>query len=381
MQTKTVASRTSDRRRLKHKKEFTVSSDSVALVKKRRKKRERPWIGGSAIGALLGLHPRKTPLDVYNEVLGLVPPEPENPHIKRGKALEPIAAKEFTAKTGKKVRRLTGGQLCPHGYRGRCLVHPEYDFLIGHIDYEVEEDEPAHVEPVEFKCPSLGAFSKYKRTGIPDYLIVQPQWYAGLMSAPRAQWGIFCADLWQIINFPVEFERSLYDASVSAAVEFWKKHVERRIPPPEGKANKELIKFDSIPGDLVRVDSEEYAEAMGLLYQLRVLSKDHDVLKEIARTKMKEALGGVKGKYVGPGGRIYWTMRAGKRSFDQEALAKAAPIDRTKLEQLLDDVLPANKKQQIIKLLHSCSLDLETFIKVGVPYDDFHPYFSTDESE
>src|SRR5438552_1902850 len=82
---------------------------------------DRPWIGGSDIGAIIGVHPKRTALDVYNRTLGLQPEEPESPVMRRGKIFEHVAASEYTIKTGVE---LESSQL--------ELVDPEYDFLRGH---------------------------------------------------------------------------------------------------------------------------------------------------------------------------------------------------------------------------------------------------------
>lgn len=55
----------------------------------------RTGIGGSDVGAILGVNPFRSPLDVYMDKLGLREPQPDNEKMRWGRILEPTIADEF----------------------------------------------------------------------------------------------------------------------------------------------------------------------------------------------------------------------------------------------------------------------------------------------
>lgn len=60
----------------------------------------RTGIGGSDIGAILGVNPFRSPLDVYMDKLGLKEPTPDNEKMRWGRILEPTIAHEFCSQRG-----------------------------------------------------------------------------------------------------------------------------------------------------------------------------------------------------------------------------------------------------------------------------------------
>jgi putative phage-type endonuclease len=291
----------------------------------------REYIGASEIAAVLGLDRWKTPLDVYNQKLGLVPPFEGNAHTERGTRLEAIAAEEYTAITGKRLRR-----------RNEELVHPEYPFIRGHVDRVVVGEQRI----VEIKAPSVAAFRKFQREGLPDSFILQAQVYMGLTGYETLTWAIFCADMWDLAAFDIAFDRGQYDAAVQFAASFWLKHVVPGIPPEIAPLDKPNLEFEKIGGDVVRRDDPEFAEAARLLREADLIKTDAAELFEAAKAKVLQAIGDKPGRYEGAGLRLSYTPTAGRRTFDQKRLSAANP-----------------------------ELDLEPFFNTGKPSMRFTPSF------
>lgn len=67
-------------------------------------KGRRTGIGGSDVAAVLGLNPWKTPLDVWNDKLGLSEDKEMSEPAYWGTVLEDTVAKEFQLRTGKRVQ-------------------------------------------------------------------------------------------------------------------------------------------------------------------------------------------------------------------------------------------------------------------------------------
>jgi putative phage-type endonuclease len=270
----------------------------------------RSYLGASDMAAILGVDEHKTALDLYNEKLGLVPAFEGNNQTKRGQKLEDIAAQEYTETTGRKVQR-----------RRTELVHPKYDFIRGHIDRRVVGDK----RPVEFKCPSRGMFYKMKREGLPLSQIVQMQSYLWLDRSSIGDFGIFCSDVWEMLPFEVEAQPELFEKIEHAAVVFWTEYVLKGVPPPATPLDQPKIEFEKIKGELITRDDPEFVEAAQLFRDAKQLEADGKMLMDLAKERVKDAVGGKFGKYQGGGMRLSYYLSPGRTSFDKKRLAATHP--------------------------------------------------------
>ncbi|MDL5055919.1 YqaJ viral recombinase family protein [Geitlerinema calcuttense] len=291
----------------------------------------RSIIGCSELGAVLGVDQWKTPLDVFNEKLGLVAPFEGNKHTRRGQRLEHIAAEEYTEITGQKLRRMT-----------RELKHPDHEFIRGHIDRLLEGQNKV----VEIKVVSVAAFRKLQREGLPDSWIVQMQSYIGLGQYDGGVFIIFCPDQFEVIFFDIQFDQAIYDAAVNAAVSFWTNHVLTQQPPAAVAADKPTLEFEKVGGDLVIREDDAFREWAERFREAKSIKDNatelYDALVEDFKTKIVED---VPGKYQGFGVRVAYTESAGRKTFDKKALAATYP-----------------------------DIDLSQFDKQGQPFKTFRPY-------
>lgn len=288
------------------------------------------YIGASEFGAVLGIDKYRTPLDVYNEKLGLSAPFEGNRHTERGNRMEKIAAELYTELTGKKLRR-----------HNQMFTHPEHSFIVGHVDRVVVGEKRI----AEIKCPSLAMYRRIQREGLPDSMIAQLQGYLGLSGYLEGEYIIFCADQMDILNFTVQFDPVIYDAAINACAKLWQ-HIQTGIPPTPDAADKPALEFAKIGGDVTFRDDPEWAEAAQLLREADQLKKDGEELYELAKVKIKNTIEGEYGRYEGSGLRLYFSQQAGRTSFDKKALAAAHP-----------------------------EIDLSRFEKQGAPFDVLKPYF------
>ena len=96
-------------------------------------------IGGSAVGAIYGLNPYKSPYTLWAELSGVVESSfSGNDATRMGQALERPILERYAAQEDKALVVLHA-----------TLVHPDHDFMLGNVDaFEVE---PA---------PAKGSFSR-----------------------------------------------------------------------------------------------------------------------------------------------------------------------------------------------------------------------------
>lgn len=295
------------------------------------------YIGCSEFGAVLGIDKYKTPLDIYNTKLGLVPAFEGNNHTLRGQRMERIAAELYTELTGNKLRR-----------QSKAFIHPAHPFIVGHIDRIVEGKK----QIAEIKCPSVAAYRRIQREGLPDSMICQMQGYLGLSGYESGVFIIFCADQMDVLSFEVEFDQDVYSATIKAAADLWVNHIEPQIPPTVNDADKPQIEFQKTSGSVTPRDDDSFREAALLLREANQLKKDGEELYDLAKTKVLDAIESIPGCYEGSGLRLHYTEQVGRKSFDKKALAAAHP-----------------------------EIDLSRFEKTGEPIKTFRPYFINAEGE
>lgn len=292
----------------------------------------RKFIGASEIAALLGLDRYKTILDIYNSKLGLVAPFDGNNHTQRGQRLEAIAADYYTELTGRKLRRYT-----------RAYAHKTHSFIQGHIDRIVEGEGTI----AEIKCPSVAAYRKIQREGLPDSWQIQMQVYMGLSGHKNCVVIVFCADAWDMAHFELEFDDTIYHASIDAAERFWHCHVLTEVAPelPTSGAKKPEFELTKTDGTVTFRDDETFiAKSVSLIEAIQLVS-DAEQLFEMAKKDYIEAVEDAPGIYECAGLRVHFNEREGRKTFDKKALAAKHP------EIVLSD-----------------------FEKVGKPYKEFRPY-------
>jgi putative phage-type endonuclease len=299
-------------------------SDGKATAQSFDPQERRRYLGASEIAAVMGLDKWRTPLDVFQEKTGISQPFAGNKHTERGNRLEAIAAEMFTEITGRKLMRKTSG-----------LEHPDYPFIRGHIDRIIVGEQAI----AEIKCPSIAAYRKYQREGLPESMVIQMQIYLGLTGYKSGTWLIFCADAWDLATFEIEFDQAIYDAAVKAAVEFWKNTANGIAPTPSTEEKGELkLQIERIAaqgnegGLVVYRDDETFTARAQALSEAISLKRDAEELFEIAKKDILDAVENECGIYEGGGLRVYYTESAGRKTLDKKAVA-AAGIDLSPFEK------------------------------------------------
>ncbi len=333
----------------------------------------RQYIGGSDIGAILGVDRWRTPLDVWREKMGEVPPFEGNADTKRGTTLEPVAAREYSERKG--VRLIQ---------QSRPLTHPTHPFLRGHVDRITRGLQPNKI--VEIKCPRLGAFSKVKREGLAESYVAQMQFYLGLHTHPAVsglagEWVVFCADLWDMLIVPVGYDPALFAQMVERAVHFWREHVQKGVPPTEEQADQLKLAVEAVGGaeNLVRRDDIAFAEAVSMLREAKALAAEAETIEDQAKARVKELIGDKPGVYLASGVRLAYTLATGKKSFDRRALAAIGPVDRLKLFSALADCGEAGLAVAESLWRADIALDLSQFETTGKPYTTLRATFFGDD--
>lgn len=328
----------------------------------------RKGLGGSDVAAIFGLDRYRTPEDVWLEKTGQVIPIDEPSGDKeRGIRLEPVAAEMYAAKYDRTLLRMPN-----------TFVDRECPWMRGNVDRIIVGATEQENQVAEIKCPSLGMYSKIKREGLGDSWKLQAQHYLRVTGLRTLVWIIFCADRWEMIDFPMERDELVIDMLVEKEREFWTL-VETMTPPPPIIRNiaeePEIVEVGSVT---IRRDAD-FVEAVAQLRDAKTLKGTAEQLEQQAIDRVKEIVG-KPGIYEGPGSRIYFRESPGRTTFDKTALARANPIDRKLLFEALaewGDDSGALVVQEIMKEF-DLKLELDQFNKQGKPFVTLRPYFFGD---
>ena len=178
----------------------------------------RRGIGGSDIGAILGLSKYRSPLDVYLDKIGEAPEEEINDAMYWGTMLEQIVADEYARRTGSKVRKINA--IC---------VADDAPWRRASIDRVVAGQRKI------LECKTAGAHmtGDWGPSGsdeVPDVYRAQVAWYQHVLDYDDADLAVLIGGRdYRIYHLPRD--RGLEQLIVGAAAKFWLEHVNKKIPP------------------------------------------------------------------------------------------------------------------------------------------------------
>jgi putative phage-type endonuclease len=285
--------------------------------------RSRKGIGGSDVGALLGINRWRSALDVYNSKLELAPPVKQNRDMKRGIVLESVAADEYAEETG---RVLTTDP--------RFVNHPERWYFYGSPDRGIEPCD-GRTEPglLEIKCLRQNGFAETREHGIsPDYY-AQLQWYLGCSGRQWGSFAVFNAEDWALQHFDIEFDAALFAQMFEAAERFWDEHILPRVAPfprlPDEALRSQLIGHGA---EMVQRTDREWLQAVRAMKRAREEVKLAETSARLAEERVKELMGDAQGA-VGGGVKVYWKEQATRRLDTDLLLAEHPYIDLEKYKR------------------------------------------------
>jgi putative phage-type endonuclease len=223
--------------------------------------RRRFGIGGSDVGAILGVNPYKTPYDVWLEKTGREMPVDlsDNDAVMAGNLFEDAVAKFYEIREGKKVRRWNDTRF-----------HDDMPWLAGNVDRIVQGERRI------LECKTAGMFAKgWGEPGtdeVPESYLLQVMHYMSV-------WGYDVADLAVVIGgqqyrkYTFKFDQELFDVVAEHLRSFWFNNVIADVPP-EPSSLLEIEQFyKKDNGDAVTATAE-VAEATERREALKTAKKE-----------------------------------------------------------------------------------------------------------
>ena len=277
------------------------------------------YIGGSDIAKVMGLSRWGTPLSLWAEKTGKIPPKDLSnvEAVELGNDLEDFVANKFSQKTGKAVRR------SPKVYQ-----HPQYPYMVAHIDRLVTGSD----ELLECKTCSFFKKDEWEGEEIPQEYILQVMWYLGITGRRIGHIAVLIGG--QSFKYKqIEFDSELFDKMVDAAKDFWQ-HVQDDTPVDIVATDDETLKdlysnHSEIMIDLIPTDAQTkqacdvFEERVAYLQEIKMHIKQlQDEQKEIetsVKDIIKDNLGIKTPKYI-----ITWKNQTTTK-FDTAKLRQERP--------------------------------------------------------
>lgn len=245
-------------------------------------------LGASDAAAVLGVSRWKSPLDVFNEKMGIVQPGPKEEHQEWGLLLEDAIAARYTSVTQKRTRKIG------------IVRSKEHPLLYAHPD-RIVIGEPGLVEikmsrsawdevPIYYKTQAIQQMMCSGREWVDFAVLVYGQRF--LTPIPR-----------------VERDRSIEADFAAELEEWWERHIVRREPPDMdgGDGGRRYLR-----AMFPKAEVEEVIATASMLptvdryrmaYQNRVQAEQAE---DRAKQEVMRLIGEA-GVLTGPFGKVTWT--------------------------------------------------------------------------
>lgn len=188
-------------------------------------------IGGSDAGAICGLNPYVSPMDVYvNKTSEFLPEDMDNEAMREGRDLEEYVARRFSEATGLKVRRANV-----------MYASREHPFMLADVDRLVVGKGDGLVG-LECKTASPYSADKWKDGAVPAHYLAQCYHYMAVLGA--SAWYIAVLIYGREFKYVrIERDEDVIRNLVQIERDFWENHVQKNImPEPDGsEATEQFI--------------------------------------------------------------------------------------------------------------------------------------------
>jgi len=271
------------------------------------------YLGGSDIGAILGLSPYKTPLDVWLEKTGKHNHQVDNLPIRFGTFAESFVASEYA--------RATGTTLIEYP---SAISHLQYSYLQGHIDRFITNDSAelfredgtctaSHL----LECKTANPFtqSQWGEAGsdeVPMSYLAQCHWYLCMTQLERCDLAVLFGNS-DFRIYQITRDRELESTLLEAALTFWQNHVLADIPP-DAKTMGDYQKLftKEVPGKTIEATEQTRLLIESVKEINAAIDGKEQELEQIKKSLMQEMQEAQELTYQG---KILATWKKPKASF------------------------------------------------------------------
>lgn len=270
----------------------------------------RMGIGGSDASVIAGVNPYRSVFQLWKEKTGQGSLEEQgNEYTHFGSVLEPVIKKEFTRRTGLKVRN-----------RYAILQSGEHPFMLADVDGFLYEGGKLCV----FEAKTASAYKREAwEKGVPEEYLYQVQHYMAVTGAEKAYIAALVGGN-HFLYHEVMRDEAMIHRIIQMEQDFWVNHV---LPMVEPKADGSGATRDYLDGAYPGSNGKTVelpAEASALFEQYDALSRELDELKgkkEAVTNQMKSYLKGNEKGVLGDRQvtwKTYTTTTIDRKRLEQE---------------------------------------------------------------
>jgi len=269
----------------------------------------RTGIGGSDVAAILGMSKWKTPLQVYEDKIGIGQEQDDNPAMKWGRIHEPSIRQEYAEATGRTV-------YVPDG----ILAHPKHSFMLASLDGITDDDRVFEAKTAR----SQDGWGEPGSDEVPEAYALQVQHYLAVTGKQIADVAVLIGGS-DFRIYTLHADNDLHEMLYEAESQFWNRVLTRQ--PPEATTLSDSVRAfgRSESQGLVQASSQAVA-AWAELKRVREMLADLEAAEEACKAIITKEIGNL-GDTLVEGGAVLatWKLAKGRSSFDTKALQQAYP--------------------------------------------------------
>lgn len=257
----------------------------------------RLGIGGSDVAAICGLSRYKSPMAVYLDKLGEIPPLDDNPKMKAGRILEPVVADWFAEETGMKVIR-----------QNAIFQHKDHPHMLANIDRWI----PGQNAGLECKNTAEYCRGDWEGTTAPTEYILQANHYMAVTNAERWYIAVLIGG-WDFQWRVIERDEELIQNLITIEHSFWHDNVLAKTPPAFSHQDTAYLKEtykESIAESATDLPETAW-EPIKTLVEARKIIKAAEMQEETAKNQIKGMMGANELAYWQ--GDLKFTWKANKK--------------------------------------------------------------------
>ena len=282
-------------------------------------------IGGSDVGAILGVNKYKTPFEVYlekTEPITEVGEQSESAYW--GDQFEEVVAKEFEKRTGKKVRR-----------DRKHYKHKEYSFMVANIDRKVVGENAI----LECKTANQYLANEWQDDEVPASYLLQVQHYLFVTGAEVGYIAVLIGGQ-KFVWKEVQRDEELIEVIIEAEKEFWKMVQDKTPPALDGSSAAEKYlkeRYKEAEEDKSIELGFEYKDKIKTYLDMKVQLKNFETQVKELENQIKFEIGNAEYAHA-PGYSLSW-KNVSRAKVDSKKLKSEYP-------EIYDKVIKESKSRR-----------------------------------
>ncbi|MBE5892216.1 MAG: endonuclease [Lachnospiraceae bacterium] len=253
---------------------------TVGLSREDWLKYRKMGIGGSDAGAICGLNPYVSAMQVFYDKTTAVTEEEDKEAMRQGRELEQYVAERFMEATGLKVRRANA-----------IFMNDEYPFMLANVDRMIVGRDAG------LECKTVSAYNadKWKEGAVPEHYQIQCHHYM-LVTGAKC-WYIAAVILGQgFVYKKIERDEELIQHLIKIETAFWQENVMKGImPDPDGSkiCDEVILKYFPSARKEKRVIAPEFEEKLQrreeIVNLIEKMEKEKSCIEQEIKLQMGEA--------------------------------------------------------------------------------------------